>query len=124
MLIPGGPFTLFAPVDLAFDALPPGYLNYNFLDLEHSRRKYILLYNIKLKLLIFIRGFAYRVIHGFIHFIHNVHFSVMIPMFKIRLDILYKTRTNDGDEFLKYSFKIVSRAGDLSYVKPPKCLSP
>lgn len=43
MLIPGGPFTLFAPVDLAFDALPPGYLNNNFLDLEHSRRKYILL---------------------------------------------------------------------------------
>jgi hypothetical protein len=42
-------------------------------------------------------------------FISNVQFSGMIPVSKIRLDILYKTRTNDSDEFLKYSFKILSR---------------
>ncbi|XP_063405190.1 transforming growth factor-beta-induced protein ig-h3-like [Mytilus trossulus] len=34
----GGPFTLFAPVDSAFDKLPAGFLSDNFLTLDGSRR--------------------------------------------------------------------------------------
>ncbi|KAK3101240.1 hypothetical protein FSP39_002032 [Pinctada imbricata] len=33
----GGPFTVFAPLDSAFDALPTGYLNTEFLTLDKAR---------------------------------------------------------------------------------------